>query len=412
MEQKQLRIDLGRLFTNWVFIKVICAHALQGVVFTAFVVTEQWYIVNELNASSWLGIVMMATAFPRLIFMLMGGVLTDRFNTIKIMLFSNLTRIVILVMAAVFYSLGILNISMVVIFAITFGILDAIFLPAATSLPPRVVEKELLVRVNAVQRMSFQISMMFGGIIGATVIATTSFQVSFLVIAGIILLSSLFLISIKLPEEELEKKREKKSVLKDMNDGLKFVYNRKIILTFIIIFLMTNLLFVGPIGISIPLIVNEILKEDALTLSFYQSSWAGGLLIGSTCALLLNFKNKRLLRSLLFIILQGITMILLAKVSIVSVHLILILIAATCASLITVPVISYIQENTEREMLGRVMGLISMASFGILPMAYVLVSITMSYGVTTEFILLICGITLALIGVLLLIWKRDNLKAC
>ncbi len=88
-------MDLNKLSSNKKFVRFMFAHTLQGLVFTAFAVTEQWYVVNELNASVWLGVVMMATAFPRLIFMLMGGALTDRFSNVKIILFSNFSRIFI-----------------------------------------------------------------------------------------------------------------------------------------------------------------------------------------------------------------------------------------------------------------------------------------------------------------------------
>ncbi len=128
---------------------------------------------------------------------------------------------------------------------------------------------------------------------------------------------------------------------------------------------------------------------------------------GSAYALLFNLHKNRFLRSLYLIVVQGVVMIALAQISVVWVHLAFILLVATCASMISIPIISYVQENTEHEMLGRVMGLLNMVSIGILPLAYAMVSVVMSVGVTVPMILTVCGSVLILFSLMVLIDKKD-----
>lgn len=390
----QLRTDLGLLFQNKRFLRLLISHSMQGIVFMAFIMTEQWYVVNELKQSEWLGVVMMATAFPRLIFMVVGGVLTDRFSGASLLISSSVMRALLLFVATGLFLSGHLILWVILCFAVLFGILDAFSMPAGGSITPFLVPKELLQRVNALMRMFFQVSMMLGTVVAAMVISVSSFTGSFLMIAALLLISSALTYSLNIPLRKNFSETQKKSVLRDTKEGFTYVSSRKTILSFLLVLLMTNFFFIGPIGISIPLIVSDILHGDALTLSLYHSAWAGGLMLGSLAALLFNLKKKRLFRSTLLLMVQGLLLVGLGQVDIIWVHLLSIVIMASCASMVSVPIFSYVQENTDKEMLGRVMSLLNITSLGILPLSYALASFTLSAGISTALLLLFSGVIL------------------
>ncbi|MDA1677500.1 MFS transporter [Bacillus cereus group sp. TH152-1LC] len=398
---QNLRTELSQLFENKQFVNFICSHGLQGLIFTSFVVTEQWLVVNELKASAMLGVVMMAATIPRLIMMLIGGTIIDRFNSKNVMLFSNFTRIFILCLEGVLFLNDLLTLPVLICLAVIFGLLDAIFFPATMSLVPKIVSKDLLTRVNAIQRGSFQVLMMMGGVLAAFVISIGSFASSFFAMAGIILVSSLFLVRVNVPKDEDEsinnsKKKsnesnKKKKMFEDLVEGYKYINKHSNIGICLIILLLTNLFFVGPIGIAIPLIVEKMLNGDAFILSLYQGTWAAGLLVGSVASILLNLNKNRLKRSVALLAIQGTSLVIIGTITVIWVHLGIILIVAICASLISVPIISYIQENTEKQVLGRVMSLLSASSMGILPIAYSLVSGAISIGFGVSIILQVSG---------------------
>ena len=48
-----------------------------------FYFAEAWYVVQELNLEASLGIIYIIGAIPRILFMLLGGVLADRLSNRK-----------------------------------------------------------------------------------------------------------------------------------------------------------------------------------------------------------------------------------------------------------------------------------------------------------------------------------------
>ncbi|MDN4595195.1 hypothetical protein [Polycladomyces subterraneus] len=86
------------------------------------------------------------------------------------------------------------------------------------------------------------------------------------------------------------------------------------------------------------------------------------------------------------------------------------LILGACISLINIPVISLVQEQTEKEKIGRVMSLSTMVSMGLIPISYGAVSGLLSTGIPISWILLFSGCVLFLFSALVF-WKAKVLKA-
>ncbi|MEH6944704.1 MFS transporter, partial [Bacillus sp. JJ722] len=80
------------LFKNRAFIFLWLTSSASFLALSTYLFTEQWYIITVLQQENILGIVMMVTMIPRVIFMFIGGVLADRFRRSKIMFFSSFIR--------------------------------------------------------------------------------------------------------------------------------------------------------------------------------------------------------------------------------------------------------------------------------------------------------------------------------
>ena len=76
-----------------------------------------------------LGTILMVAGIPRAVFMLLGGVLTDRFSPRTLMLFSNLARFVISAILVTFVFTNNTAIWMLYVAAFAFGLVDAFFIP-------------------------------------------------------------------------------------------------------------------------------------------------------------------------------------------------------------------------------------------------------------------------------------------
>lgn len=404
LEVKQEKQKL-EIWGNINFLVLVIASFFSTLSFSAYEMIEAWYVVNYLNKEAFLGIVLILTTVPRLFFMIIGGALADKYNPVKIMTITSLLRLIVLVLMAILFHLSLLNIWVLMFFAFVFGMLDAYFWPASSSILPAIVSKEILTRANAIMRSGVHISMLLGPIIFALIITSFSYTITFIILSITVLFSLLPIIFIKSSIQEKEKNEN--SLIKDVTEGFVYIRRSRSIFSFIIIFIFFNFLFMGPVGLGAPLIANNVLKGDAMVLAYLDSGWAIGLLFGSIITGLINLNRKRGITVMLLLLLVGILTILFGQVSFVTGSVAIIFLMGVCISMVNIPIYSYVQENTEESKLGRVMSLLNISSNGLVPLSFATVSLLISLGIEFSFILSFSGALLILFCLIVLIFVKN-----
>lgn len=386
------------LLRNREFMLIYLSSFFTSMAFSAYLMAESWYIVDHLKLGTFLGVVMMLTAVPRLLFMIIGGVMADRHSSTKIMIVSLLIRIFLLIgMVALFLTEG-LNIWLLMMFALAFGVLDAYFWPASTSIVPAIVEKESLTRANAMMRTAYHVSMILGPFLAAAVLAVASYDVLFETVALLLGVSSILIYFVKDVRGRARGRTE--SMFAQLKEGLLYIKNTKLIFVFVVVFIVWNFLFVGPVGVATPLIVHDVLHGDALVLSYMDGAWAVGLLSGSIITGILNMRKKRGILTLGLLFSQGLLIVWFSQMSMVWEGMLIVLLMGLATSMVNIPIYSFVQETTDKDKIGRVMGIFTMASNGLVPLSFALVSIILGYGVWISSMLLLCGILLMLFCVI------------
>lgn len=394
------------ILKNSKFIFAFSANILTGLAFSAYSLTEVWYVVNKLGLGNLVGVVMMVTAIPGLLFMLLGGIVTDRFSKSKIMVVANGLRVVLIAILLAILQLDLLNLFVLLVFAFLFGTLDAFFWPANASLIPVIVKKEQIGRANAIVRGAYQIAMMLGPVIAAFIIAGFSFKGAFLTIGIFLLLSCVLLLCIKIKVSEVSI-TENSNIIDQAREGISIVKKSSILLSFIMVLIFTNLFFVGPVGAGTSVVVHDMLHGDATILGFLDSGWAAGLLTGSIIIAILNPRRKRGMLTLILVLLQGLLTIVFSYSTNVLASLLVVYIMGICTSMINIPVFSFVQENTEREKLGRVMSLFTMASNGLLPLSLSIIATALSFGVPISSLLFTSGLILVVFCIYIAITNTE-----
>ncbi|WSK58415.1 MFS transporter [Streptomyces sp. NBC_01281] len=108
------------------------------------------------------GLVLAVGAVPRALLMLLGGVVADRFDPRKVVVGSDALRAaVILALAAVLW-LGTPRIWLLVVVALVFGVVDALFMPAVGALPPRLTAPDEVVRLVGMRQLAIRIGKAVG----------------------------------------------------------------------------------------------------------------------------------------------------------------------------------------------------------------------------------------------------------
>lgn len=103
-----------------------------------------WLVLSLTGNALAVGTVLATAGIPRALFMLVGGALTDRFTPRKLMITSNLARLALTGLLAVLVLTNLIQLWMLYALALCFGLADAFFFPAQTSILPRLVDKDQL----------------------------------------------------------------------------------------------------------------------------------------------------------------------------------------------------------------------------------------------------------------------------
>ncbi|MED1598712.1 MULTISPECIES: MFS transporter [Bacillus] len=397
-QQVQPKYTSMSLFKNRAFLFLWLSSTSSFLALSTYLFAEQWYVIRSLGQESTLGIVMMVTLIPRVLLMTVGGVWADRFKRSKIMLVSSFTRFLLVFVMITLLHLHLLNLWSLLFFALLFGILDAFFSPANQSLLPLLVPKEMLTRSNSFIQTSNQVAMFAGPMIGGWIITVSSFSVLFLFVACFLLITSAFTLCIK--EKNSSPSSKQASTRQELLEGFQYVWNMPFLKSILFILMTINVLFFGPLLMGIPLLASEVLHGKAVEVSFLQSSYQGGMLGGALLIGLLNIRKNRGLSILILISFLGIFLSLLGQMYVLWQGILLLVMMGFMSSMINVPLVSIIQENSETDKLGRVMSFVNASSNGLVPLSYAFVSICLTFGTSISNILLCCGLLITILSIL------------
>jgi MFS family permease len=393
---------------NHRFLFLWLASLCSGFALPMYLLAEQWYVVKELQLHVYVGWVMMATTLPRVILMLFGGVVADRFSQSKIMLTTNLARaLLILIMVGLLWNQQ-LSFGVLLFFAVLFGIIDAFFWPASESIIPILVEKEQIVIANSCIQTTNQLSTMLGPLLAGLILHQFDFVNIFACCAGILLLASGFVMRI-CEQKEAEQKQQGLSVFEQVKEGVQLMKDDPFLLQLLSVLIMVNFFISGPVAIGIPLVANDVLHGNSLDLSYLQSAFGFGAIAGAILVGVCNFQKKRGKILCLALIVISLLIFLLGTITATWVGSLLLLLIGIMTTLINIPLISLIQEKVATDKMGRVMSLVMTLSIGLLPFSYAVCSSLLLLGLSVQQMFFLSGLVVGLYT-LFVIWRFTEMK--
>ncbi|MFL6247307.1 MAG: MFS transporter [Thermoanaerobaculia bacterium] len=247
-------------------------------------IAQGWLVLDMTNSPFLLGVDGFLATGPMIIFSLFGGVIADRVERRKIMLYSQCLQMSFaFILAALIWS-G--NVQVWHIFVLSFltGSAQSFSGPSYISLLPQLVKREDVPNAIAMNSMQFNLARVIGPICaGAALIAwgpAICFLVNGLSFSAVIVA----ILLIRSPAQSL--RDETRGVLDDMKDGFRFVTSRPTLLT------LTFLAFAGtflgmPITTFLPVVAKSIfgLKANGyawMMTTYGLGSVTGALLVAAT----------------------------------------------------------------------------------------------------------------------------------
>lgn len=143
-----------------------------------FYVAITWAAL-QLTSATGVGLVLIANAVPRALLLLVGGVLVDRVGPRVLVIAADSARVLVMVAAGVALMLGSLNLTLLVVIAVLFGVADGFFLPAVGAMPAFVAPPSGQTRLQAMRTVIMRASTFLGAPLASWLIAAGTVRSAF-----------------------------------------------------------------------------------------------------------------------------------------------------------------------------------------------------------------------------------------
>jgi DHA3 family tetracycline resistance protein-like MFS transporter len=230
----------------------------DGVYFVALA----WQVYDLSGSPTALSIVGVAWSFPLALFVLLGGVVTDRVERRRVMIAADLLRALAVAVIGILSVTGALELWHLVVIAAVFGTGEAFFGPAFSSIVPQIVPRDLLLQANALDQFVRPLGfMLLGPALGGLIVATLGPGEAFLLDAVTFGVSALALAL--LSPRPLPPREDPSSLLRDLREGLTFVRTRPWLWATLVAAAIFLLAYWGPIDVLVPFRVRNELGGGA-----------------------------------------------------------------------------------------------------------------------------------------------------
>jgi DHA3 family tetracycline resistance protein-like MFS transporter len=236
-----------------------------------------WQVYELSNVPTAMSVVGVAWSLPMVVFLLLGGVVSDRFDRRRVMMASDLVRGAAIGTMGVLSVSGVLRLEHVLVLIAVYGAADAFFSPAFGAIVPDIVPRGMLVEANSLEQFVRPVALqMVGPAAGGLLIA--AFERSgggvgevFLIDAASFLFSALCVAFIRTRPVRSDARR---SPLTEIAEGFRFVRSKTWLWATLCMALVTMLFYMGPWEVLLPYVVKNHLGggADDLGLVF---AWAG-----------------------------------------------------------------------------------------------------------------------------------------
>jgi MFS family permease len=337
----------------------------------AFLVAVAWQVYELSNAPTAMSIVGIAMTVPTIMFLLVGGVASDRFDRRRLMVVADLLRAFAGALLAGLAISGVIEVWHVALIAALYGTGAAFFAPAFDAIVPDIVPAERLAQANALDQLVRPIVLrMAGPALGGILVAAGSAGLVFALDSASFLFSAAMLALVRVPAKAAQSRSL--SVVRDLSEGWRFVRRRVWLWATFASAAIAYLCFMGPVEVLLPYVVKNDLGGSARDLGIVFA--AGGL--GSVACALAMGQRDIPRRGITFIYVSWtLATVAVAGYGLSSALWQLMLAALAFNALETAGTIVWVtlkQLHVPREMLGRVSSLDWLISIGLLPLSFAL----------------------------------------
>lgn len=380
-----------KLLHNTRFIFTWLSGMMLTLGFSIFFLSVSWLTIDVLNQPALLGIIMTAVSLPRVVMMIFGGVFADRFQKSKLLFLTNLGQGMLMIAVVALHLADAYSVFALIMISIVFGLLDGMSYPAMSSLIPSLVKQHELQRANSLFQGTLELMFVIGPFLAGALLTWGGFGLSFGTAAVFIFIAA-FLIMPRFIRDLVPSARAMSfgHVIFDLKEGIRYVLKTPILRSGTSSIAIVNLFVMGPLIMSIPILVGE-RGGNAFDLSLIEGGLAVGTFAASFLVLLFTSVHRgRFVFRALFLTIGAFLVYTQAP----SIPLLALAAASSgfMLMLVYLPTLTLIQEHSDQNKIGRVMSIMAIAASGLEPIAFAILSILVALAVPIQTLLILFGI--------------------
>jgi len=240
-----------------------------------FLVAVAWQVYTLWDLPSALAMVGLAMSVPQVLFLLLGGVVADRVERRRVMLWADVVRGLAIASIGVLSVMGTLRLWQVTVLAAVYGMGSAFFGPAFDAIVPDIVPPEQLGAANSLDQFVRPTALRLAGpALGGVIILAVGAGWAFIVDGCTFAVSVVALLLMK--ARPTERDTDGQSALREIREGFAYVRAHTWLWGTFAAATIAYLLFMGPTEVLLPFLVKNQLGGSSRTLGFVFASGGVG----------------------------------------------------------------------------------------------------------------------------------------
>ena len=327
-----------------------------------------WLVLQLTGSNLAVGGVLAAASVPMAVLMLFGGVASDRFSPRTTMLVAGLVRGGVMAVLAVLALTRSVQLWELFAGAFVVGATSAFFVPASTSMLPRLVAADQVGRRPAGgEPVSRTVAMVLGSAVAGVVVAAVGAGAALGIDAAASVLAGLLVLPLR--AGGAGPAGAAGSPLGDVRDGVLYVWRDVPLRAALMVIAVLNLAALGAIEVGLPALAFQRFSQGAAALGTAFAAWGIGSTVGSILAGTRPTPGRfgRFMLATFALIGAGVAAAGLAPS--LPVLIVVMVALGVVEGVATTYLISWMQQRTDPGMQGRVMSLAMLSSIGLEPVA-------------------------------------------
>ncbi|MFJ9662271.1 MFS transporter [Streptomyces griseoflavus] len=364
----------------------LCALLADGAFTTALI----WLALQQGGAVG-VSTVVTARLVPRLVLVVLGGVLADRFRHSVVLGATGLAQGVAVAVLAVLTALGDAPVWQLAVLGAVAGAAGAPFFPALNAAVPESVPAAQLPAANALIVVGRLLGLQFvGPAAGGLLVGLAGAWPAFSAIAVVYALSGLVLF--RLPSAPVGDRVAARELGGALTEGLRYVRATPWLLSLLLCFAAVNLLIAGPAVTLVPTLVESEFQGSATTLGLMLAAYGlGGGVAAMGIARVVPDDNDQALRRLYgAFVCAGLSLGALGLIDLLPLAMILYALAGAAGEYGNVVWITVMQRRVPGRLIGRISSLDWFLSLSLVPLSTAL-SGTVAENLGAGTVLVWCG---------------------